>query len=211
MIRAGTALSPPHRDAARRRDGAPARRSVLRPGAPPDRLRFLPAARAGDVRSRTRRCGSSTSTRNSLARIGQWPWSRTTIADLLDEARRGRAPRSSPSTSCFPSRTARRRSRRSSCWRRRRRRLIDAADRRQADPRRAVRQGDRGRADGAGHRAQRPRPSPPPPLKAGFAVAGDDPRPFIPGFAGATTQPAGARRGGARASARSTGSRTATR
>jgi adenylate cyclase len=30
------------------------------------------------------------------------------------------------------------------------------------------------------------RPAPPPPPKAGFAVAGDDPRPFIPEFAGAT-------------------------
>jgi adenylate cyclase len=121
----------------------------------------------------------------SLERIGQWPWSRTVMADLLQ-----RLTEQGAATVAFDI-------------------LFSEADRTSPEevikllpPEQAqvVRSALAGRQDNDQTFVQMVGQTPsvlataltnrvtePPPVKAGFVVAGDDPRPFIPDFLGAST------------------------
>ncbi len=120
----------------------------------------------------------------SLAKIGQWPWSRAILADLLDKlTAQGAAVVVFDILFAEPDQTS----------------PEQALSRFDADHRAAIsaitgtqRSNDslfaeRIAADNVVlATALSARPSPIPPTKAGYAVAGDDPRPFITTFAGAT-------------------------
>jgi adenylate cyclase len=120
----------------------------------------------------------------SLSRIGQWPWSRATIADLLINLyRQGAAVVAFDILFSEPDRTS----------------PEQALKTLTADEAEAIAAVIAGKPSHdqilADIVAQTPtvlamalsnRPSPPPPPKTGFAVAGDDPRPFIPSFPGAS-------------------------
>jgi adenylate cyclase len=120
----------------------------------------------------------------SLARIGQWPWPRTVLADLLvNLSRQGAAVVAFDILFAEPDQTS----------------PEEAIKRLNEEDREAV-EAIVGRQDShdsilaeaiaAGgtvlSTALTGRPSAIPPAKAGFVVAGDDPRPFIASFAGAT-------------------------
>jgi adenylate cyclase len=119
----------------------------------------------------------------SLSRMGQWPWPRTTMADLLGRLREeGAAVVVFDILFSEPDRTS-----------------LEAVLPLLSDDERAALAplvGERQSHDDvfAEAIAASPtvlgialsgRPTPPPMLKTGFAVAGDDPRPFVPAFAGA--------------------------
>ncbi|HEY5081101.1 MAG TPA: adenylate/guanylate cyclase domain-containing protein [Bauldia sp.] len=121
---------------------------------------------------------------DSLGKIGQWPWARTTMADLLNKLTAQGA-----AVVAFDI-------------------LFSEADR--TSPEQAVKSMPADEAaiftpliagkpthDEAFAKALAnapavlsmalsSRPTPPPPVKAGFAVAGDDPKAFVPGFPGGT-------------------------
>jgi adenylate cyclase len=120
----------------------------------------------------------------SLARIGQWPWSRTTIAELLRKlAAQGAAVVAFDIMFSEPDRTSPEQAvklmnpEEAAALSR----LIEGKDSHDAVLAKAI-----GESPTVLATALSTRPSPPPPPKAGFAIAGDDPRPFIPQFAGAT-------------------------
>ncbi|MEX0696486.1 MAG: adenylate/guanylate cyclase domain-containing protein [Dongiaceae bacterium] len=121
---------------------------------------------------------------DSLAKIGQWPWSRLVMADLLDSlAEYGAAVIAVDALFSEPDRTSPEE-------------MIKLMSPEEAEAIAAV-MGDRPSHDAtfAAAIARTPavmatvltdRESPPPPPKAGFAVAGDDPLPFVSPFLGAT-------------------------
>ncbi len=119
----------------------------------------------------------------SLSRIGQWPWPRTTMAKLLDTlGADGAAVVAFDILFSEPDRTS------------------PEQALKQMTPEEAAalaplvsgkESHDQTFADAIGKNptilatALTARPSPPPPLKAGFATVGDDPKNFVPAFAGA--------------------------
>ena len=121
---------------------------------------------------------------DSLAKIGQWPWPRTTIADLLTKlAGQGAAVVAFDILFSEPDRTS----------------PEQLAKQLPADEAAAMQSLVTGKPTHDQILAQAiaaaptvlataltDRPSPPPPVKAGFAVAGDDPKPFVRAFLGAT-------------------------
>ena len=127
----------------------------------------------------------------SLSRIGQWPWPRTTIADLLLKlASEGAAVVAFDILFAEPDRTS-----------------VEEIAKRLPTPQanlllaatagqptndqafaEALKQTPSVLSIALGHEAKTGFPA-----KAGFAVAGQDPRPFIIGFDGASTESSGAR------------------
>ena len=122
---------------------------------------------------------------DSLARVGQWPWSRITIADLLDRlTEQGAAAVAFDILFSEPDRTSPEE-------------MLKLLSPEEAEAVSAA-IGERPTHDAlfAAAIARNPaimataltdRDTPPPVPKAGFAVAGDDPKLFVPAFAGATT------------------------
>ncbi|MCR4283611.1 MAG: adenylate/guanylate cyclase domain-containing protein [Bauldia sp.] len=122
---------------------------------------------------------------DSLKKVGQWPWSRLTIADLLDKlARQGAAVVAFDILFSEPDRTSPEQ-------------VMKVLTPEEAAAMAPVISGKPTHdARFAEVIAATPtvlatalseRPSPPPPMKAGFAVAGDDPKPFVRKYLGATT------------------------
>ncbi len=119
----------------------------------------------------------------SLSRVGQWPWSRTTIADLLGRlTEQGAAVVSFDILFAEPDRTSPEQALK----------LMTPAEQAVVGPLiagQASHDAILAKAIAASPTvlatALSQRPTPPPPPKAGFAVAGDDPKPFIPAFPGA--------------------------
>ncbi len=119
----------------------------------------------------------------SLSRVGQWPWSRTTIADLLGRlTEQGAAVVSFDILFAEPDRTSPEQALK----------LMTPAEQAVVGPLiagQASHDAILAKAIAASPTvlatALSQRPTPPPPPKAGFAVAGDDPKPFVPAFPGA--------------------------
>ena len=121
---------------------------------------------------------------DSLARIGQWPWPRTTIADLLDKlTAEGAAVVAFDILFSEPDRTSPEQAVKS----------MPADEAAIIGPLIAGRPTHDetfakalGNAPAVLSMALTGRPTPPPVVKAGFAVAGDDPKSFVPAFEGGT-------------------------
>jgi adenylate cyclase len=121
----------------------------------------------------------------SLERVGQWPWSRLIIADLLDRlAEQGAAVVAFDILFSEPDRTSPEVA------------LALLAEDEAAELAPILERMPRHDEVFAQSIAASPtvlaailtdRPSPPPPQKAGFAIAGDDPKPFVRQFQGATS------------------------
>ena len=121
---------------------------------------------------------------DSLAKIGQWPWPRTTLADLLTKlTAQGAAVVAFDILFPEPDRTS----------------PEQAVKSMPADEAALITPLIAGKpthdevlaramtgAPAVLAMALSGRSTPPPPVKAGFAVAGDDPKPFVPAFVGAT-------------------------
>ena len=120
----------------------------------------------------------------SLAKVGQWPWPRTVIAELLGKlAAQGAAVVAFDILFAEPDQTSPEEAIK----------RLSEEDRAAVAPiigghesHDAVFAAAIGEASVVLSTALSSRPSPAPPAKAGFAVAGDDPKPFIRRFAGAT-------------------------
>jgi adenylate cyclase len=122
---------------------------------------------------------------DSLARIGQWPWPRTTIADLLTRiGQSGAAVIAFDMMFSEPDRTSPEQAAKLLSAEEAAALLAMVAGKPTHDQAfaGAIRQGPVVLATALGTR-----PSPPPPLKAGFSTVGDDPADFVPNYAGATT------------------------